>query len=163
MKTDVLVVGAGPAGSAAATWAAREGLEVALADAETFPRDKPCGDGLTPRAIAELDARLGRSETLNTASLRERYPELGFVFDRLEDYEEAHDDMVDRDELTYAEEQAERMQEALEECAQRFVQIRDMVERLAKFDAADPLIEELCALSNKADDGQVWADRQAGL
>lgn len=53
--TDVLVVGAGPAGSAAAAWAARAGLDVLLVDAEEFPRDKPCGDGLTPRAIAELD------------------------------------------------------------------------------------------------------------
>ena len=53
--TDVLVVGAGPAGSSAAAWSARHGLEVLLADAEVFPRDKPCGDGLTPRAIAELD------------------------------------------------------------------------------------------------------------
>jgi geranylgeranyl reductase family protein len=53
--TDVLVVGAGPAGSAAAAWAAREGRDVVLADAATFPRDKTCGDGLTPRAIAELD------------------------------------------------------------------------------------------------------------
>jgi menaquinone-9 beta-reductase len=56
--TDVLVVGAGPAGAAAAAWAARHGLDVVLADAATFPRDKACGDGLTPRAIAELD-RLG--------------------------------------------------------------------------------------------------------
>ena len=53
--TDVLVVGAGPAGSAAAAWAARAGREVVLADAAVFPRDKACGDGLTPRAIAELD------------------------------------------------------------------------------------------------------------
>ena len=56
--TDVLVVGAGPAGAAAAAWAARHGLDVVLADAATFPRDKTCGDGLTPRAVAELD-RLG--------------------------------------------------------------------------------------------------------
>jgi geranylgeranyl reductase family protein len=53
--TDVLVVGAGPAGSAAAAWAARAGYDVVLADAAVFPRDKTCGDGLTPRAIAELD------------------------------------------------------------------------------------------------------------
>lgn len=55
LQTDVLVVGAGPAGSAAAAWSARAGLDTMLLDAETFPRDKPCGDGLTPRAIAELD------------------------------------------------------------------------------------------------------------
>lgn len=55
-STDVLVVGAGPAGSAAAAWSARAGLDTLLLDAEEFPRDKPCGDGLTPRAIAELDA-----------------------------------------------------------------------------------------------------------
>lgn len=59
--TDVLVVGAGPAGAAAAAWAARHGLDVVLADAATFPRDKTCGDGLTPRAVAELD-RLGLGE-----------------------------------------------------------------------------------------------------
>jgi geranylgeranyl reductase family protein len=54
--TDVLVVGAGPAGSAAAAWAARGGHDVVLADAAVFPRDKACGDGLTPRAIAELNS-----------------------------------------------------------------------------------------------------------
>jgi geranylgeranyl reductase family protein len=54
-ETDVLVVGAGPAGSAAAAWAARGGADVVLADAAVFPRDKTCGDGLTPRAMGELD------------------------------------------------------------------------------------------------------------
>lgn len=56
--TDVLVVGAGPAGASAAAWVASQGRDVVLADAAVFPRDKTCGDGLTPRAIAELD-RLG--------------------------------------------------------------------------------------------------------
>jgi len=55
-RTDVLVVGAGPAGSSAAAWAARAGRDVVLADAATFPRDKTCGDGLTPRAIGEMQA-----------------------------------------------------------------------------------------------------------
>ncbi len=55
LAADVLVVGAGPAGSAAAAWSARHGLDVLLADAAHFPRDKACGDGLTPRAMAELD------------------------------------------------------------------------------------------------------------
>ncbi|WP_286928315.1 MULTISPECIES: geranylgeranyl reductase family protein [Aeromicrobium] len=53
--TDVLVVGAGPAGSSAAAWTSRLGMDTVLADAATFPRDKTCGDGLTPRAIAELE------------------------------------------------------------------------------------------------------------
>lgn len=60
-STDVLVIGAGPAGSSAAAWAARTGKNTVLADAATFPRDKTCGDGLTPRAVAELD-RLGLGE-----------------------------------------------------------------------------------------------------
>lgn len=52
----MLVVGAGPGGSAAAAHAAAAGRDVVLADAAVFPRDKTCGDGLTPRAVAELDA-----------------------------------------------------------------------------------------------------------
>jgi geranylgeranyl reductase family protein len=68
-RTDVLVVGAGPAGASAAAWAARSGRDTVLVDAAVFPRDKTCGDGLTPRAIAELD-RLGlddwvRAHTVN--------------------------------------------------------------------------------------------------
>src|SRR4051812_4414338 len=54
-QTDVLVVGAGPAGSATAAWLGRLGLDVLLTDAAVFPRDKTCGDGLTPRAIGELE------------------------------------------------------------------------------------------------------------
>jgi geranylgeranyl reductase family protein len=51
----VVVIGAGPAGSAAAAWAARAGRDVLVIDAQQFPRDKACGDGLTPRAVAELE------------------------------------------------------------------------------------------------------------
>jgi flavin-dependent dehydrogenase len=47
---NVLVVGAGPAGSAAATLLARGGLDVVLIDQQAFPRDKICGDGLIPDA-----------------------------------------------------------------------------------------------------------------
>nr|WP_036427141.1 MULTISPECIES: NAD(P)/FAD-dependent oxidoreductase [unclassified Mycobacterium] len=64
-SVDTLVVGAGPAGSAAAIWAARGGHTVTLVDRAQFPRDKCCGDGLTPRAIAELDA-LGGGDWIRT-------------------------------------------------------------------------------------------------
>ncbi len=61
----MVVVGAGPAGSAAAAWAARAGSDVLVIDSASFPRDKSCGDGLTPRAVAELE-RLGLGDWLNT-------------------------------------------------------------------------------------------------
>lgn len=67
---DVVVVGAGPAGSAAAAWAARAGRDVLVIDSANFPRDKSCGDGLTPRAVAELE-RLGLGEWLD-ARIRHR-------------------------------------------------------------------------------------------
>ncbi|MBI5339879.1 MAG: geranylgeranyl reductase family protein [Mycolicibacterium rufum] len=57
-SADLVVVGAGPAGSSAAAWAARAGREVLVIDSAPFPRDKACGDGLTPRAVAEM-RRLG--------------------------------------------------------------------------------------------------------
>ncbi|HXF57203.1 MAG TPA: geranylgeranyl reductase family protein [Actinomycetota bacterium] len=50
----MLVVGAGPAGSAAAYHLARAGLDVLLADRATFPREKVCGDGLTPRGVRAM-------------------------------------------------------------------------------------------------------------
>ncbi|MEU6586924.1 geranylgeranyl reductase family protein [Nocardia sp. NPDC046763] len=80
--TDILVVGAGPAGASAAAWAARRGRSVVLADAARFPRDKTCGDGLTPRAIAELD-QLGMGEWLRSRVLNKGVRIRGFGRERL--------------------------------------------------------------------------------
>jgi menaquinone-9 beta-reductase len=51
---DVLVVGGGPAGSSCAYWLADAGWDVAVVEKKTFPREKTCGDGLTPRAVRQL-------------------------------------------------------------------------------------------------------------
>jgi geranylgeranyl reductase family protein len=51
---DVIVVGAGPGGSSAAYHLARAGLDVLVLEKSTFPREKVCGDGLTPRAVKQL-------------------------------------------------------------------------------------------------------------
>lgn len=68
---DVLVVGAGPAGSAAAWHCARRGLETIVVDPQPFPRDKTCGDGLTPRAVHQL-VKLGLADEITA-----RYHSLG--------------------------------------------------------------------------------------
>src|SRR5690242_382772 len=53
---DVIVVGAGPAGSTTAYYLAKAGLDVLLLEKTEFPREKVCGDGLTPRATKQLVA-----------------------------------------------------------------------------------------------------------
>ena len=53
-RADVLVVGAGPSGASAAYWLATLGHRVIVVDKKRFPRDKTCGDGLTPRAVRQL-------------------------------------------------------------------------------------------------------------
>lgn len=58
LSTDILIIGAGPGGASLAYLLARAGRDVTLVDRAAFPRDKTCGDGLTPRAI-EVIRRLG--------------------------------------------------------------------------------------------------------
>jgi geranylgeranyl reductase family protein len=73
---DVLVVGAGPAGTAAAITAHRLGLSVACIDRAHFPRDKTCGDGLTAGALRALEAlgvpvpELASAQPVDTAVVR---------------------------------------------------------------------------------------------
>lgn len=55
---DVIVIGAGPGGSTAAYHLAQHGIRALVLDKATFPREKVCGDGLTPRAVAQL-VRMG--------------------------------------------------------------------------------------------------------
>ncbi|HBM56707.1 MAG TPA: FAD-dependent oxidoreductase [Acidimicrobiaceae bacterium] len=60
---DLLVVGGGPAGAATAYWAARSGLDVVVVEKKAFPRDKTCGDGLTPRGVHQL-VEMGLADSL---------------------------------------------------------------------------------------------------
>ena len=55
-EADVIVVGAGPSGSTTAYYLAQSGLDVLLLEKSRFPREKVCGDGLTPRAVKALVA-----------------------------------------------------------------------------------------------------------
>ena len=71
-SVDVLIVGAGPAGSAAAITLARAGIQVLVIDKAEFPRDKICGDGLTTGALRVLE-------------------ELGLLPESIESWQEAED------------------------------------------------------------------------
>jgi geranylgeranyl reductase family protein len=72
LRCDVLVVGAGPAGSACAQLLARGGRDVLLVDQHDFPRDKVCGDGLIPDAHRAF-ARLGVLEEVMALAQRVRH------------------------------------------------------------------------------------------
>jgi geranylgeranyl reductase family protein len=72
---DVVIVGAGPSGSTTAYYLAKEGFNVLLLDKFIFPRDKTCGDGLTPRALHILDD-MGILDAVNQVGQRSNKLEL---------------------------------------------------------------------------------------
>lgn len=72
MQYDVVIIGAGPGGSSAATFLARNGASVLLVDRAIFPREKICGDGLTPRGVAVIE-RLGVLDQVSQISQRIDY------------------------------------------------------------------------------------------
>jgi flavin-dependent dehydrogenase len=55
LEYDVIIIGAGPAGSTAARFCAKEGLKTLLIDKERFPRYKPCGGFISPRVLRQFD------------------------------------------------------------------------------------------------------------
>jgi len=61
---DVLVIGGGPSGAAAGYWLADRGHRVLIVEKKRFPREKTCGDGLTPRAVRQLHD-MGLAEPLS--------------------------------------------------------------------------------------------------
>jgi geranylgeranyl reductase family protein len=63
---DVLIVGGGPSGSACAYWLAEAGWDVVVVEKKQFPREKTCGDGLTPRAVRQL-ADIGVEDAMTGA------------------------------------------------------------------------------------------------
>lgn len=74
-RFDAVIVGGGPAGSATAIELARSGARVAVVDRATFPRDKPCGGGLTTRAFARcpVDPTPVVEDEVDLVQLRFRY------------------------------------------------------------------------------------------
>ena len=64
-RYDLVIAGGGPSGSAAAWQAARTGAKVVVLDKADFPRDKPCGDGRTARAVSYLQ-KMGLADEVDT-------------------------------------------------------------------------------------------------
>src|SRR5205085_9922990 len=65
IEVDVAVVGGGPSGAASAHYLAARGHSVLVCEKKSFPREKTCGDGLTPRAVKALGA-MGIGDELDT-------------------------------------------------------------------------------------------------
>ena len=98
--TDVLVVGGGPSGAACAYWLAEAGHDVTLVERKRYPREKTCGDGLTPRSVRQLndmglaDALAGHHRFVGLRSMafgrtlelrwpdHPEYPDYGYVITR---------------------------------------------------------------------------------
>ena len=76
-RFDAIVVGAGPAGSLTAHLLAREGVSVLLADRARFPRDKPCGGGVTLRGLRLLPFAIGPVVERRITTIAFRHPDLG--------------------------------------------------------------------------------------
>lgn len=68
-RCDVLVVGGGPSGAACAYWLASAGHDVVMVERKQYPREKTCGDGLTPRSVRQLED-IGLGEELAGAGHR---------------------------------------------------------------------------------------------
>ncbi len=106
---------------------------------------------------AQLSAALMQSEHYRgdaiPLALRQRYPELRKFFDAYEDRGDYLEGMVERSELDFANGEAQDLRDQLDEAAERFAQIRDMCETLAKLDAAADVEGEILDLANKADAG----------
>ncbi len=65
LPVDVLIIGAGPSGASCAYWLARAGYQVVVVEKKRFPREKTCGDGLTPRSVRQLED-MGLSSQLSS-------------------------------------------------------------------------------------------------
>ncbi|MHB1091160.1 MAG: NAD(P)/FAD-dependent oxidoreductase, partial [Ilumatobacteraceae bacterium] len=63
LEADVLIIGGGPAGAAAGFWLAQQGHQSVIVERKHFPREKTCGDGLTPRAVKQIND-MGLSDRL---------------------------------------------------------------------------------------------------
>jgi geranylgeranyl reductase family protein len=98
-EAEIVVIGAGPAGSAAAATLAGYGDDVLIVDKESFPRDKPCGDGLTPTAVSAL-RRFGLAEMLESSPLIEGgRVVLDHAGEELKSYRDRHGHCVPRARL----------------------------------------------------------------